>query len=313
MSSSVEAGAFSRDARAVSIGEYEIKPPLVKPSRLTRVEKGGVGKELSDGWAVNFAVGCTHACPFCYADSINRRFAPSRFGNVARNEWGMYLLTPANIEEAIEETPWEKWRGELVMMSSMHDPYLPQLYPIPRKILERALPAGVRFLIQTRSALFVKDLDLLARYGEQIILQVSIATMSEWLAGAIEPRAPRPESRLRALKKAKEAGLKVGAIVAPVMPPNPLRENVEEDLERLMKALADVGADQVFGEMLHVRGGNMKRLERILGARVEVRADEERALASLFYAALERHGLKGEWWFESPRLLSLGAHVIHGL
>ena len=54
---------FSRDLRNVAYGAYKINPPLIKPSKLTYVEKGGVGKELSDGWALNYAVGCNDYFP----------------------------------------------------------------------------------------------------------------------------------------------------------------------------------------------------------------------------------------------------------
>ena len=46
-------------------GTYRCSPPLIRPSKLTSKENGGVGKNLSQGWNLNFAVGCTHACPFC--------------------------------------------------------------------------------------------------------------------------------------------------------------------------------------------------------------------------------------------------------
>ena len=57
---------FDVDSRKIAYGTYRINPPLIKKSKLTWVEKGGVGKELSDGWSLNYAVGCTHACRFCY-------------------------------------------------------------------------------------------------------------------------------------------------------------------------------------------------------------------------------------------------------
>ncbi|MGC8544196.1 MAG: SPL family radical SAM protein [Vulcanisaeta sp.] len=287
---------FSRDVREVFFGEYEIRPPLVKPSRLNAHESG---KALSDGWAVNFAIGCIHACPFCYVDSIHRRFNPYGLPkDIIGKPWGMYFLKPRNIDRAIKETPWWEWRGKLVLMSSMHDPYLPQLYPIPRKILESALPHGVNFLIQTRSVLVVKDIDLLSRYRGQVVVQVSIATLNEEFASVIEPRAPPPRARLEVLRRAKEAGLRVGAIIAPVFPPNRLRKDVEEDLEGIMRELAQIGVDQVFGEMLHVRGMNMIYLSRLLGERINVDASLDWKLGNLFTALLRRYGLRGTWWHE---------------
>jgi DNA repair photolyase len=66
---------FTQDKTKVSYGYYEIKPPLIKPSALTASK---AGKELSDGYALNYAVGCTHACRFCYVDAIHKRFTRSR-------------------------------------------------------------------------------------------------------------------------------------------------------------------------------------------------------------------------------------------
>ncbi|TLZ51041.1 MAG: hypothetical protein E6K18_05960, partial [Methanobacteriota archaeon] len=108
-------------------GTYRCSPPLIRASKLTSKANGGVGKNLSQGWNLNFAVGCTHACPFCYVDSIHKRWGVGRFGDVVLQKWGDYLLIPENLDEAIDETPWHRWRGKEAMMSSTHDPYLPKL------------------------------------------------------------------------------------------------------------------------------------------------------------------------------------------
>jgi DNA repair photolyase len=289
---------FQLSLKEVSFGEYEIKPPLIKPSKLTILDNGGVGKELSDGWAVNFAVGCIFACPFCYVDNIHKRFTVQRVGYEIQRPWGMYFFKPKNIEEAIKKTPWEKWKGKLVMMSSTHDPYLPQLYPIPRKILEKGLKAGVKFLIQTRSFLVTKDFDLLRRYKDQVILQVSIATMNEEFKMKIEPRAPPVKTRLEILKRAKEIGLKTGVIIAPVFPPNKFRKDVKGDLDNIMMELKDIGVDHVFGEMLHERGINLGYLEPILGEKIIINEYLDKELGNIFKELLNRYGLKGKWWYE---------------
>ena len=158
---------FSRDLRNVAYGAYKINPPLIKPSKLTYVEKGGVGKELSDGWALNYAVGCTHACRFCYVDSIHKRYNSRRIGSGVNRSWGDYFYTPDNIDYAIEKTNWSKWSGIEVMLSSMHDPYLPQLYRTTRKIVANALENGVKLCVQTRSPLVKKDFDIYEKYRDQ--------------------------------------------------------------------------------------------------------------------------------------------------
>jgi DNA repair photolyase len=278
---------------------YQIKPPLIRESRLTTRERGGVGKPLSTGYVANYAIGCTHACPFCYVDSIHKRLVV-RIHPEAGLEWGEYLLIPEphSFEKALRETPWHRWRGELVLMSSTHDPFLPQLVPYAKAILETGLKHGVRFLIQTRSLNALQVLPLLARYRGQVIFQVSIATLNEELRRLIEPRVPPATARLAMLRRAKGFGLGTGVIIAPIMPPVKQRPNVEADLDAIMRELASIGVDQVFGEMLHIRGQNIARLEGILGVRLVVNKELDRQLGNLFETLLIKYGLNGEYWYE---------------
>ena len=283
----------------VVFGKYEIRAPLIKSSRLTDVSRGGVGKELSTGWVVNFAVGCTHACPFCYVDAIHKRFFISKY-TIVNREWGSYLLIPepTSFRKALAETPWRRWRGELVLMSSTHDPFLPQLLPYAQAILETGLRHGVHFLIQTRSLNALRVLPLLAKYRDQVIFQVSIATMNEELRRLIEPRVPPAKARLGMLRRAKESGLGTGVIIAPILPSVKQRPDVETDLDAIMRELASIGVDQVFGEMLHIRGSNIARLEKILGERLVINREVDRWIGSLFESLLNKYGLNGEYWYE---------------
>jgi DNA repair photolyase len=283
----------------IVFGTYEVRAPLIRESRLTTRDRGGIGKELSTGWVVNFAIGCTHACPFCYVDAIHKRFFTSKYPIVNR-EWGTYLLIPEphSFEKTLRETPWRRWRGELVLMSSTHDPFLPQLLTYAEAILERGLRHGVHFLIQTRSLNALRVLPLLARYRDQVIFQVSIATMNEELRRLIEPRVPPARARLAMLKKAKELGLRTGVIIAPIMPPVKARPNAESDLDALMRELASIGVDQVFGEMLHIRGSNIVRLEKILGEKLVINRELDRWIGNLFESLLRKYGLNGEYWYE---------------
>lgn len=282
-------------------GSYRISAPLIRQSRLTSRRNGGVGKRLSDGWCLNFAVGCSHGCPFCYVDEIHKRFGRTRYGAAVLQRWGDYLLTPENLDEAIEDTPWTKWAGEEVMMSSTHDPYLPKLVRAARDILEHALRAGVRFCIQTRSFLVTRDLDLLAEYANQVRLQVSIATMSRDLARLIEPRVPSPEARLEILRRARNAGLTVGVILAPIFPPTQIRPNVAGDIRAMAQALEDLQPDYLYGESLHLRGQNFRLLEEALGEPVKVTQGFDKEISRTFHHELGRVGLRGVWWPEYPQ------------
>jgi DNA repair photolyase len=281
----------------VVAGKYVLHPPLIKRSKLTYVDKGGVGKELSDGWVINFAIGCTFGCRFCYVDGIHKKFSFRRAGNIVYNDWGFYFAVPENLDDVMRETEWEKWKGVEVMMSSTHDPYLPQLTDWSRKILENALPAGVRFCIQTRSPLVERDFELLKRYCSQIRLQVSIATSNDQLTRLIEPRVVKPSRRMETLRKAKEYGLTTGVIIAPVMPPVKARMDVNGDLEVIIKELAKIQPDHIYGESVHVRGINVAYLENAIGERLFLNGFDREA-EHVFHSTLKRYGLSGRWWPE---------------
>ncbi len=282
---------------SVRVGKYRINPPLVKSSKLTYVEKGGVGKQLSDGWVVNFAVGCTHGCVFCYVDEIHKKFGERRAGPIVYEKWGDYFAVPENIEEAIEATPWEKWKGVEVMLSSTHDAYLPQLIRWTRRILEKALPDGVKFCIQTRSPLVERDFGLLSEFRGQVRLQVSVATSSPDFARLIEPRVVTPERRFEILRRAKDAGLTTGIILAPIFPDNPRRKNYGSDMRALFSRLAELRPDHIYGESVHVRGVNLAAIEEVIGERLRLWGFDREA-ESLFKRQLRYYNLQGIWWPE---------------
>jgi len=293
----IEDYIFNPDMNSVAYGKYIINPPLIKPSKLTLVEKGGVGKELSDGWSLNFSIGCTHACRFCYVDNINKRYGVRRAGRIVNRAWGNYFLTPSNIDDAIEKTNWKRWKGTEVMMSSTHDPYLPQLVDTTRKIIKAALENGVRICVQTRSPLVKRDLDIYGEYPEQVRIQVSVSTMNENLARLIEPRVAPPQSRLKIINEVKLKGLKTGIIIAPVFPPVSIRPDVVADIEEIISNISENEPDYIYGEALHIRGSNIKEIESALNEEIKLNGFDRRA-EKMFHSTLNKYGLRGRWWKE---------------
>ena len=294
----------------VTGGSYRIAAPLIHSSKLTSKMNGGVGKQLSDGWSCNFAVGCIHACPFCYVDEIHKRFGRPRYGNAVLQKWGDYLLVPENLDEAIEGTNWCKWKGKEVMMSSTHDPYLPKLANSARKILEHGLQEGVRFCVQTRSFLVTKDLDLLSEFAHQVRLQVSISTSNRDFARLIEPRVPPPEARVEILKRARNAGLTTGVILAPLFPPTAIRPDIGADIRTMVQWLRDLQPDHIYGESLHVRGANVRLIEAALGEPVRITPGFDEEAATIFGQELRHHGLRGTWWPEKRRVHQVKRHSL---
>lgn len=291
--------------------KYAAKAPLIHASKLTRRSLGGVGKDLSDGWALNFAIGCLHGCKFCYVDRIHKLSLTTRskshpwLAEAISREWGDYFVIPSDLNEAIEATDWKRWAGEEVMMSSTHDPYLAELTPFTRRILELALPAGVNFCIQTRSLLAARDFDLLSRYQSQVRLQVSVATAVHRLGRIIEPRVPRYDRRYQLLARAHKSHIPTGVILAPIFPPVTVRPDVEGDIRRMVGLLGPAKPSYIYGESLHPRGQNMKSVEEALGEPISYPPDFDRSAEEAFTAALREESLDGVWWPESTRYVAV--------
>lgn len=253
------------------------------------------GKNLTeDCLAVNFAIGCTHGCLFCYVQRIDKLWGR------AKGKWGEYLFVKPGLERLIAETPWRRYAGKEVLMSSIHDPYLPELYyphRWPRRILEAGLGAGVRFRILTRSLLVRQDFDLLMRHRERVFLMMSIPTLDVELTRLTEPRAPPPLLRFKVLAEAREFGLRVGVVVAPIIPAGDWRKRLEE----LFATLSGLRPAAVYGEMLHARGENLERLCREVNICVRPGKLLDEEVGSYFERLLLEHGFHGAYWYEYSR------------
>lgn len=277
---------------------YTSKRPLVGKSKLTRKEAGGIGKDLSDGFTINMAIGCTHGCPFCYVDEIISKFHKTRF-NITE-PWGEFLLVRRGIREMAASTKWEKYRGKEILMSSTHDPYLPCLRGYTRDVLQAALPHGVRFRIQTREIGFIEDDDLFKAYPDQVQVQVSVCTWNEALRKVVEPRIFPTRARLRALRDVQ--GVKKGVIMAPLFPKCEARCAAPFDIILVAKDIKEHVPDivHIYGEALHIRGENLPRMNNLLGTTwtgSSLKAWDNEA-EGVFYAVMGDLKIPATYWRE---------------
>ncbi len=211
-------------------------------------------------YSLNPYIGCAFGdaggCPFCYV----RVLVVARAG---RGPWGSWVVAKVNLKEcllaelaAIEKT------GELqntaVFMSSATDPYqgLERRLGITRGALEAFLCYPVRRLVlQTRSPLIERDLDLLGRLGEHVIVSLTLETDDETVRRALTPTSPSVERRLRTARTLRAAGVPVQLAIAPMMPNHP---------ERFAR-LADEVADRVVVDTYFDGDGAGGRRSRALG------------------------------------------------
>jgi len=146
-------------------------------------------------------------------------------------------------------------RGEEIAIGTATDPYQPaeRRFEVTRAILEElALHSGLEIGIVTKSNLVTRDVEILRRVGEhnRIFVNVTVTTVDAELARKLEPRAPRPDLRLEAVRELNLAGVDAGVICAPVLPEITDRAR---DLEALVKAASEAGAKFIFANPLFLK------------------------------------------------------------
>jgi DNA repair photolyase len=162
-------------------------------------------------YALNPYSGCQHACSYCYA-----RFMKRFTGH--KEPWGEYVDVKINAPDLLAIEIHRKKRGT-VWVSGVCDAYQPleRRYRLTRSCLEILVGEQWPVRVQTRSPLVTRDIDILAK-GEDVEVGFSITTADDRIRALFEPKAPSIESRLQALDKLHQAGIRTFAMIAPMLP-----------------------------------------------------------------------------------------------
>lgn len=183
--------------------------------------------------------GCEHGCVYCYA-----RPTHTYLGFSAGLDFESRLLMKPDAPALLRrELAKPAYRCAPIALGMNTDAYQPieREQRITRAILEVLAETRHPFSLVTKSALVERDLDLIAPMAAQglVLVYVSITTLDRTLARRLEPRAAAPERRLEILRRLKAAGIPCGVMTAPVIP-----ALNDAELEHILKAAADAGADQ---------------------------------------------------------------------
>jgi len=190
-------------------------------------------------WTVNPYRGCEFGCQYCYA-----RYTHEYMELDGRDfEKKIFVKQDAG-PLAARDLSMDRVQGQHIAIGTATDPYQPadREFGATRAILEQmAARRGLSVSITTKSDQVLRDVDLLRRIAEHssISVNMSITTLRTRLARILEPRAPRPDLRLRAVKELRRAGIAAGVFAMPVLPGITDRE---EDLDALARAARDAGA-----------------------------------------------------------------------
>src|ERR1700728_3199705 len=192
--------------------------------------------DISFDQSINPYRGCEHGCVYCYA-----RPSHAYLGLSPGLDFETKLLMKPYAPELLErELSAPNYVPKIIALGSNTDPYQPieRRYQITRRILEVLERAGHPVGIVTKSALVLRDLDILARMAKRDLVKVaiSVTTLDPQLARTMEPRAATPPRRLDALRQLVKAGVPATAMVAPVIP-----ALNDDEIERILEAVAAAG------------------------------------------------------------------------
>ena len=202
---------------------------------LSRNDSPDIGFDRS----INPYRGCEHGCIYCYA-----RPAHAYMGLSPGLDFESKLFFKPEAAKLLEkELRKPSYKVARVHIGGNTDPYQPaeRSLEITRSVLKVLADFNHPVGLITKSALVVRDLDILVAMAERGLAKVfvSVTTLDRALARAMEPRAATPERRLWALKTLAAAGVPTGVSFAPVIP-----GLNDHEMEAVLERAADVGVKE---------------------------------------------------------------------
>jgi DNA repair photolyase len=235
--------------------------PIVNP-----LQKSALNKKSLCDYVINIASGCLHGCTFCYVPSTpairTRQSNLISYGvEDPQMEWGKYLFIreeiPAKLHEKLsrQRLSYETSSGKgVVLLCSGTDPYQnKEVAEITRETIKVLLNHDKKVRILTRSPLWMKDLDILVH--PNVTVGMSIPYLDDKLSRQIEPNAPAPSVRIKALHKGKEAGCRIYIAMAPTHP----NMNYLE-FKKYLQVFKKIDPEVIFWEPINARGTNGRRM-----------------------------------------------------
>jgi DNA repair photolyase len=211
--------------------------------------------------------GCQYACSYCYAAAFSSN--PEM-----RQDWGNWVIVKENAAEVLEKE-LETWckknpdKTPTIYMSSVTDPYQPieSKCGLTRHLLEVMYPYSPTLVIQTRSPIITRDIDILQRF-KRLRINMSIPTGSEIVRRDFEPRSPSIKARLNAISKIKQninpaKGFvpKISITITPLLPTLP--EDEAAFIEKLVIANRVVIQEFHASHNRSLVAGTRKEAERL--------------------------------------------------
>jgi DNA repair photolyase len=201
-------------------------------------------------WTVNPYRGCEFACKYCYA-RYTHEFMEMRDSL----DFERKVYVKQNVAWLLRRDLRKVKAGEEIAIGTATDPYQPaeRRYGVTRSLLEVfAEHEGLEIGMVTKSDLVLRDVDVLQRIAarNELFVNLTVTTVNADLARILEPRAPRPDLRLKAVGELNRAGVSAGVICAPVIPGI---TDSRRNLDALVRATREAGGRYIFANPLFLK------------------------------------------------------------
>ncbi|WP_027666599.1 PA0069 family radical SAM protein [Rhizobium leguminosarum] len=193
--------------------------------------------DLSFDRSINPYRGCEHGCIYCFA-----RPTHAYMGLSAGLDFETKLFAKPDAAKLLErELAKPGYKVRVIAIGTNTDPYQPieKEWRIMRGILEVLNKANHPVSIVTKSAMILRDLDILQEMAAKNLARVgiSVTTLDRKLARTMEPRAATPPRRLETIRTLAEAGIQTAVMAAPLIP-----ALNDHELERILESAKAAGA-----------------------------------------------------------------------
>src|SRR4051812_18557167 len=224
-----------------------VRVELIADHPRTIINRVAPTSDVPFDWTVNPYRGCEHGCVYCFARPYHEYL-----GYSCGLDFETKIVVKHDAPELLRrELAHPAWRGEPIVMSATTDIYQPVEHKlqVARRCLEVMAESGQPVSTMTKSALVLRDVDLWQKLGAQNAgrVTVTLVTLDDALAKALEPRAASPVRRLHVLRELVKARVPVSVNIAPVIP-----GLTDAELPAGLRAVADAGCTRVAWALLRL-------------------------------------------------------------
>ena len=191
-------------------------------------------------YTLNPYSGCSFGCTYCYAAFFVR-------DEQLQQSWGEWVTVKDNAL-ALLRSRRKSLHGMSIYMSSVTDPYQPveRKLRLTRSILSVLLEHQPKLVIQTRSGLVRRDVDLLRQFND-VRVNMTVTTDSEEVRRTFEPKCPTLKVRLETARLLVDAGVTTNITMTPLLP--------VRDTERFAEVLLETGVHNFVVQPFHAERG----------------------------------------------------------